>query len=57
MAIELYFGPERAALRRAGRIAAETLRATCAQVKAGVTTETVDRFVRADTEARGAARG
>jgi methionyl aminopeptidase len=58
MAIELFFGAERDALRRAGRVAAETLDAVCAWVESradsGVTTGDVDVFVRADTERRGA---
>ncbi len=55
MAVELFFGAERDALRAAGRVAAETLRATCARIKAGMSTAEVDAFVRADTRKRGAA--
>lgn len=58
MAIELFFGAERDALRRAGRVAAQTLDAVCTWVethaRSGVTTADIDAFVRADTERRGA---
>lgn len=41
-------------MRRAGRCAAETLRAVGARLRAGVSTADIDRWVREDTAARGA---
>jgi methionyl aminopeptidase len=40
--------------RRAGRVAAQTLAAVVAKLRAGITTAQIDRWVRADTAARGA---
>jgi methionyl aminopeptidase len=52
--IELFRGPDVERLRRAGRVAAQTLRAACAHVAPGMTTADIDRFVRQDTARRGA---
>lgn len=41
-------------MRRAGKCAAETLRAVGARLRAGVSTADIDRWVREDTAARGA---
>lgn len=54
MAIELFFGAERDAMRRAGRVAAQTLERVCRAVQAGMTTQDIDALVRNDTRARGA---
>lgn len=53
MAIELFGPREQAALRVAGRVAAETLRTVGARLAAGIDTATIDAWVRADTAARG----
>src|SRR6185369_13955138 len=48
------FGPrEQAALRRAGRAAAETLSHVAARLSPGVTTADIDGWVREDTARRG----
>ncbi len=53
MAIEI-FGPQaQAALRRAGRAAAETLAYVAGRLAPGVTTADIDRWVREDTARRG----
>lgn len=51
--IHIYRGEQVAKLRRAGRVAAETLEWVCQNLKAGITTGEVDRWVRADTARRG----
>ena len=53
MAIELFAGADVARLRRAGRIAAETLAAIGARLRAGISTAEIDRWVREDTKKRG----
>jgi methionyl aminopeptidase len=53
MAIELFGERERAAMRRAGAVAAATLAHVTAQVRAGMTTADVDALVREDTSRRG----
>ena len=53
MAITLYAGSEIDRLRRAGRVAAETLAFVGAQIRAGVSTAQIDRWVREDTKRRG----
>jgi methionyl aminopeptidase len=53
MSIEL-FGPDtHPALRRAGRVAAATLRHVAERLRAGVSTEQIDLWVREDTRRRG----
>lgn len=52
--VEIYSGAEIEALRRAGRVAAATLKAVASRVKAGVSTGTIDEWVREDTKMRGA---
>ena len=53
MAITIYRNAEVARLRRAGRVAAATLASVGARLRPGVTTATIDRWVREDTAARG----
>ena len=53
MAITLFGPSEHPALRRAGRVAAETLAHVGARLAPGVTTGDVDRWVREDTARRG----
>ena len=53
MSIERYGGRELAALRVAGRVAAQTLATVGAQLKPGMTTGDIDRLVREDTARRG----
>jgi methionyl aminopeptidase len=53
MAIELLGSAEVAAMRRAGRAAAETLSAVAARIAPGVSTADIDAWVRADTRRRG----
>lgn len=53
MLIERYNPREAAALRRAGRAAAETLAHVAARLRPGVTTAEIDRWVRDDTARRG----
>lgn len=53
MAIEIFGPSEQAALRRAGRVAAETLAHVAARLKAGISTADIDRWVREDTARRG----
>nr|MBK7064912.1 type I methionyl aminopeptidase [Deltaproteobacteria bacterium] len=54
MAVEILSPREIERMRRAGRCAAETLRAVGARLRAGVSTADIDRWVREDTAARGA---
>lgn len=54
VAIVIHGVREIEALRRAGRVAAETLAAVTARVRAGVSTAQIDAWVREDTAARGA---
>ncbi|MCX4245841.1 type I methionyl aminopeptidase [Paraliomyxa miuraensis] len=54
MAIVIHGASELEALRRAGRVASETLAAVTARVRAGVSTSEIDAWVREDTAARGA---
>jgi methionyl aminopeptidase len=53
MAIEIFGERDRAALRRAGRVAAETLAEVGARIAPGVTTAQIDAWVREDTARRG----
>jgi methionyl aminopeptidase len=53
VAIELFAEADVARLRRAGRIAAETLAAVGARLRAGIATSDIDRWVREDTKSRG----
>jgi methionyl aminopeptidase len=53
MGIELFGPKEQAALRRAGRVAAETLAHVAERLAPGVTTADIDRWVREDTARRG----
>lgn len=53
MAIQLLGSADIAAMRRAGRVAAETLAAVTARIAPGVTTADIDAWVRADTRRRG----
>lgn len=53
MGIVRHSPAECAALRRAGRAAAETLRVVTDRIRAGVRTADIDAWVRADTERRG----
>lgn len=55
MAIELFAAADVARLRRAGRVAAETLAAVGARLRAGIATAEIDRWVREDTRLRGGA--
>ncbi|MEM7159205.1 MAG: type I methionyl aminopeptidase [Myxococcota bacterium] len=54
MAIVIHGPAEMAAMRRAGRVAAQTLRAVTARIRPGICTAQVDAWVRSDTAARGA---
>jgi methionyl aminopeptidase len=54
MAIVIHGPSEIERLRRAGRVAAQTLAAVTARVRAGVSTAQIDAWVREDTAARGA---
>jgi methionyl aminopeptidase len=54
MAIVIHGPREIEQLRRAGRVAAQTLAAVTARVRAGVSTAEIDAWVREDTAARGA---
>ena len=54
MLVEVLSGREVERMRRAGRCAAETLRAVGARLAVGVSTGDIDRWVRADTAGRGA---
>lgn len=54
MAIERYGPRDIARMRAAGRVAAATLSHVVGQLRPGVTTAEIDRWVRADTERRGA---
>jgi methionyl aminopeptidase len=54
VAIEIHGAREIEGLRRAGKVAAETLAAVTARVRAGVSTAQIDAWVREDTAARGA---
>lgn len=53
MSIELFGPKDHPALRRAGRVAAETLAAVGKKLKAGIATADIDRWVREDTKRRG----
>lgn len=53
MAIELLSPSQIERMRRAGRVAAETLAFVGAQLRPGLTTAEIDRLVRADTARRG----
>ncbi|RYE85072.1 MAG: M24 family metallopeptidase, partial [Myxococcales bacterium] len=53
MAIEILSTREQAALRRAGEVAAATLKLVGAQLRPGVATSEIDRWVREDTARRG----
>ncbi len=53
MAIEILSGPEVERMRRAGRVAAETLAFVGARIRPGITTAQIDRWVREDTARRG----
>jgi methionyl aminopeptidase len=53
MAIELYGPHELGLLRRAGRVAAETLRHVGERLRIGMSTREIDLLVRADTARRG----
>ena len=54
MAVVVHGPVEIEALRRAGKVAAQTLAHVGAQLRAGMTTADIDALVRADTAARGA---
>ena len=54
MAIEIYGAQDIQRLRKAGRIAAETLAAVTATIGPGMSTAAIDAFVREDTARRGA---
>ncbi|MEE9383732.1 MAG: type I methionyl aminopeptidase [Nannocystaceae bacterium] len=54
MAIEILSEKEIACMRRAGRAAARTLSAVGLRLRAGVSTAEIDRWVREDTNGRGA---
>jgi methionyl aminopeptidase len=54
MAVVVHSPEEIEKLRRAGRVAAETLRATTSQLRAGMSTKDIDRLVQKDTQERGA---
>ena len=51
--VSLLDANERAAMRRAGRVTAETLRFVSQQIVPGMTTAAIDRLVREDTARRG----
>jgi methionyl aminopeptidase len=53
MSIEIFGPAQRALLRNAGRVAAETLAHVGARLAPGVTTADIDRWVREDTARRG----
>lgn len=53
MAIEILGPPQIERMRRAGRVAAETLAFVGAQLRAGMSTADIDRLVREDTARRG----
>ncbi|MEZ4300640.1 MAG: type I methionyl aminopeptidase [Polyangiaceae bacterium] len=53
MSIELFGERDRAALRRAGLAAAETLAVVAARLRPGIRTSDIDRWVREDTARRG----
>ncbi|MFO0659572.1 MAG: type I methionyl aminopeptidase [Polyangiaceae bacterium] len=53
MAIELWGQTDQQRLRRAGKVAAETLAFVGAQLRPGVSTAQIDRWVREDTARRG----
>jgi methionyl aminopeptidase len=53
MAVELYAARERDGLRKAGRVAAETLAFIARQLRAGMSTAHIDQLVREDTARRG----
>ncbi len=55
MAFDILSARELAAMRRAGRVAAETLAAVRDFIAPGITTADIDRFVRRDTAERGGA--
>lgn len=52
--VEIYSGNDLEALRRAGRVAAETLQTVASRVRPGISTLLIDEWVRQDTAARGA---
>lgn len=54
MAITIHGPRELGAMRRAGRVAAQTLAAVTARIRPGISTATLDAWVREDTAARGA---
>lgn len=54
MSVTIHGPAEIARARRAGRVAAQTLATVGARLRAGITTGQIDRWVRADTAARGA---
>ncbi len=54
MAIELHGPEDIAALRRAGQVAAATLREVGSRLRPGITTAQIDQWVREDTARRGA---
>jgi methionyl aminopeptidase len=53
MPVEIFTAREQDGLRRAGRVAAETLAFVGAQLREGMTTADIDRLVREDTARRG----
>jgi methionyl aminopeptidase len=53
MGVEIFGPSQQAALRRAGRVAAETLAAIGERLTAGISTADIDRWVREDTARRG----
>lgn len=57
MSIEIFGPPQRALLRSAGRVAAETLADVGSRLAPGVTTAEIDRWVREDTARRGGTPG
>lgn len=54
MPMVIHEARELEAMRRAGRVAAQTLAAVVAQIRPGITTADIDAWVRQDTAARGA---
>jgi methionyl aminopeptidase len=54
VSIEIYSGKDLIHVRRAGRVAAETLHEVARQVRVGMSTAAIDRLVREDTKRRGA---
>lgn len=54
MSITIHGPRELSAMRRAGQVAAQTLAAVTARIRPGITTATIDAWVREDTAARGA---